>query len=172
MLEVVALVFAPVLGFVGVFVGYLLNSRREDRVLRRELALEQYRAGQGLFEEIISSAGTRFTAMQRWLWSVADPEPYRAVPARADYFKLLQGWNAACWSRRARLRLMLGDDTALRFLDYRDDNRQAPLSLHYQSSPLIEPSSEPSETGRSLPLLSIASMASITRGQTSQTTSP
>ena len=132
MLEVVALVFAPLLGLLGVYVGYVLNSRREDRVLRRDLALERYRAGQELFEEVTASAGTRFTTMQRWLWSIEDPEPYRDVPARAEYFALLQGWNASCWSRRARLRLMLGDEAALRFLDYRDDGRDDPQSLHYR----------------------------------------
>jgi hypothetical protein len=131
-MQVAALVFAPLLGLMGVYVGYVLNSRREDRVLRRDLALERYRAGQELFEEVIASAGTRFTAMQRWLWSVEDPQPYHDLPVRAEYFALLQAWNASCWSRRARLRLMLGDETALRFLDYRDDRREDPTSLHYR----------------------------------------
>jgi hypothetical protein len=130
--NVASLVVAPLLGLAGVYVGFVLNARREDRVFRRELALEQYRQGQALFDELISSAGCRFVAMQRWLWSIDQPEAYDGPPIRATYFALLQDWNAANWSRRARLRLMLGDDVAQRFLDYADDVRREPLSLHYK----------------------------------------
>jgi hypothetical protein len=47
--EVIARVFAPLLGLVGVFVDCVLNGRREDRALRRELAVEapSVRRGQG-----------------------------------------------------------------------------------------------------------------------------
>jgi hypothetical protein len=130
--DVVALIVAPLLGLVGVYVGYVVNARREDRTLRRQLSLERYRERQALFDEVIASAGRRFVAMQRWLWSIETPDAYADLPVRADYFALLQQWNAANWSRRARLRLMLGDTTALRFLDYKDDARMEPSSLHYQ----------------------------------------
>ena len=62
--ERATLVVAPLLGLSGVYVGYMLNARREDRVFRRELAMERYRAGgQALFDELIANAGKRYTAM-------------------------------------------------------------------------------------------------------------
>src|SRR5262245_46235397 len=126
-----ALILAPAIGLVGVLVGYWLNARRADRALRRDLVLERYRQGQQLFDEIVSSAGERFVALQRWLWAIEDPDAYETVPVREQYFALVPNWNAAVWSRRARLHIMLGADTARGFVDYRDDARTQPLSLHY-----------------------------------------
>ena len=100
--------------------------------LRRDLALERYRQGQQLFDEIVSSAGERFVALQRWLWAIEDPKPYADVPVRDQYFALVPAWNAAVWSRRARLHIMLGAETAQGFVDYRDDSRDDPVSLHYK----------------------------------------
>jgi len=82
-LNIATLIVAPLLGLLGVYVGYILNARREDRTLRRELELEHYRAGQALFDELISSAGRRFVALQRWLWAVESPDAYEGVPVRA-----------------------------------------------------------------------------------------
>jgi hypothetical protein len=127
-----SLIVAPLLGLTGVYVGYVLNSRREDRALRRELALERHRDGRTLFDEVVHNAGRRFVAQQRWLDSIAYPDAYAGLPVRSDYFELVREWNAANWSRRARLKLMLGDEVALRFLDYADDTRRHPKSLHYR----------------------------------------
>jgi len=129
---VVAVVLAPLLGLIGIFVGYALSSKREDRNISRELSLQRYREGQELFDELIMAAGKRFTALQRWLWSVEDPSMYADRSVRDEYFLLVQHWNASTWSFRARLRIHLGDDVAVRFLDYEDDHRQEPRSLHYQ----------------------------------------
>ncbi len=131
-MDVLALVLSPLLGVVGIFLGYGLSSRRENRSIRRELSLQRYREGQQLFDELIAAAGTRFVALQRWLWSVDDPGAYAGVQVREEYFALVQQWNASTWSFRARLRIHLGDDTAIRYLDYQDDRRQEPESLHYK----------------------------------------
>lgn len=131
-MDVLAVVLAPLLGVVGIFIGYALSSKREDRNIRRELSIQRYREGQALFDELIMAAGNRFTALQRWLWSVEDPSMYANRPVRDEYFVLVQQWNASTWSLRARLRIHLGDDAADRFLDYEDDRRPEPRSLHYQ----------------------------------------
>lgn len=132
MLSVVAVVLSPLMGLAGIVVGYLLSSRRENRNIRRELSLQRYREGQELFDELIAAAGKRFVALQRWLWSVEDPAAYAGLHVREEYFSLVQQWNASTWSFRARLRIHLGDDTAVQFLDYRDDERREPESLHYK----------------------------------------
>jgi hypothetical protein len=62
---------------------------------------------------------------------VEDPTAYVGLHVREEYFGLVQQWNAS-WSFRARLRIHLGDDTAVRFLDYQDDGRPEPKSLHYR----------------------------------------
>ena len=130
--ELTPLVVAPLIGLAGVFVGYWWNARRADQTVRRDLALERYRDGRQLFDEVVLSAGERFVALQRWLWSIEDPESYRGIAVRDDYFALVPGWNATVWSRRARLQIMLGAETARTFVDYSDDNRAEPQSLHYQ----------------------------------------
>jgi hypothetical protein len=59
-LNVLAVVLSPLVGLAGIFVGYVLSSRRENRNMRRELALalQRYREGQELFDELISELPT------------------------------------------------------------------------------------------------------------------
>jgi hypothetical protein len=130
---VVQAVAVAVIGLLGVLVGAIFTTRREDSRMRRDLSLERYRDGQRLFDELIVLAGERFTAMQRWLWAVEDPEQYDLPEVREDYFVLVRRWNSLTWNYRARLRILLGEPTALQFLDYGDDARPSnPESLHYR----------------------------------------
>jgi hypothetical protein len=129
-LNVLAVVLSPLVALAGIFVGFVLSPRRENRNMRRELALQRYREGQELFDELISAAGKRFIALQRWLRAVEDPAAYAGLHVREEYFGLVQQWNASTWSFRARLRIHLGDDTAVRFLDADSavERRRSPLS--------------------------------------------
>jgi hypothetical protein len=130
---VVQAVAVALIGLFGVLVGALLTTRRENSRIRRELSLERYRDGQRLFDELIILAGERFTAMQRWLWSIIEPDRYSASTPRDDYFTTVRRWNSLTWSYRARLRILISQTTAVRFLDYADDIRPSnPASLHYQ----------------------------------------
>jgi hypothetical protein len=123
----------PVIGVCGVIIGSHLTTRRENDRIRRDLSLERYREGQQLFDDLIKLAGERFTAMQRWLWAMENPGRYDLDAVRRNYIDLVQSWNTLTWSYRARLRLMLGDAIALRYLDYDDDERgEKPESLHYK----------------------------------------
>lgn len=122
----------PLIGLCGIALGALFTSSRENNKLRRELSLERYREGQELFDELIRLAGERFVSLQRWLWAVLDPDAYELAEVRRAYFDVVRRWNALTWSLRARLRLTLGDELALRFMNYSDDTRTEPLSLHYR----------------------------------------
>lgn len=98
--------------------------------MKRELAVERYREATELVGELVDLAGERHYLMQRWLWAIADPERYRA-DARSAYTEVVRNWNKRTWGYRSRLRLSFGDPIALRYLDYNDDARTRPRSLHY-----------------------------------------
>ena len=129
---------AVIPGLIGAVIGAIggltiawSSSRWEDRRLRRTLAVERYRDGRDLLYELVNLAGRRHFALQRWLWALEDPGSCQTSEIREKYFDLLPLWNERTWGYRARLHLLLGDNVALRFLDYADDHRSEPESLHY-----------------------------------------
>ena len=88
MANVLLALAVPLIGVCGVVVGSHLTTRRENARIRRDLSLERYREGQQLFEQLITLAGERFFALQRWLWALEDPERPDLEEVRRTYFKI------------------------------------------------------------------------------------
>lgn len=67
------------------------------------------------------------------LWSFTDGTPEKCAELEQSYFLIVARWNTALRTNRNKIRLLIGESYASRFLDYADDTRpQQPLSLHYQ----------------------------------------
>ncbi len=109
-----------------------LSASWEDRRTRRDLTLEVYRDARSLRDDLVRLAGRRHFALQRWLWAVADPSGYRLDDVREAYFEVVGTWNEQYWTYRSQLYLLFGEEIAFKFLDYQDDSREVPQSLHYR----------------------------------------
>jgi gas vesicle protein len=119
------------IGAIGALLVAWQTSKWEERRTRRDLALQRYREASALINDLILLAGERHHRLQRWLWSLQDSTGRYPEATRQEYYAVVAEWNKRNWSNRAQLRLSLGDHIALRFLDYRDDFREVPESLHY-----------------------------------------
>jgi hypothetical protein len=118
---------------VGTFVSQRLQVNAARSQTERDLQVEVYREGTRFLSELSELAGQRFFGLQRWLWSIEDPEQYNVEGDRREYFRLVQLWNQKAWANRAALRLLVGEAEAGIFLDYEDDGRlEQPRSLHYR----------------------------------------
>jgi hypothetical protein len=98
-----------------------------------ELMRERYSEGTALLECLSQLIGRRFFAAQRYLWAIENQSEYDLMGVAADYYQKVADWNARIWEIRNKIRLLLSEQHANRFLDYRDDNRGRDVqSLHYQ----------------------------------------
>jgi hypothetical protein len=51
----------------------------------------------------------------------------------AEYFQTVTEWNTTFWMNRNKIRLLVGEAQAKRFLDYQDDiHPTTPFSIHYR----------------------------------------
>jgi len=117
----------------GALLSALLKSAFWQRQTRVDLFRKRYEEGARFLDSFSKSVGARFFALQRFLWAVRDVNDERLREIEAYYFKTVVRWNSTYWMNRNKIRLLVGDDHANAFLDYRDDFRlENPESLHYQ----------------------------------------
>jgi hypothetical protein len=120
-------------GAVGGVAGAALAFQAWKLRKRRELFELRYGEGRAAVDEVTRLADRRFYALQRYFWALEGKEPKESFERKQrTYFKEVMRWNNALRSVRNKLLILVGETTADLFLDYRDDVRPQPLSLHYR----------------------------------------
>ena len=116
----------------GGFISMLLKKALWQRQTRIDLYRKRYEEGTRFLDSLSQSIGTRFFALQRFLWAIGEVDDEKLKEIEASYFLTVRRWNSTYWTNRNKIRLLVGDQFAADFLDYRDDYRlEAPESLHY-----------------------------------------
>lgn len=128
-----------VLGFVlttvlGGLLTYLFQRLSWKRQATLDLYRERYKEGTEFLERLSSLIDRRYFALQRFIWALEEAADEKRLSEReADYFQTVLEWNTSLRSIHNRIRLLIGEEQALDFLDYGDDYRpDQPLSLHYR----------------------------------------
>jgi hypothetical protein len=118
----------------GGALAYLFQSLSWRRQVRLDLFRQRYSDGWQLLEQLSSMVDRRYFRLQRLIWAIADGAAPETVAVRErEYFEAVIEWNEKLRSFHNRVRLLIGDNEALQFLDYADDFRQdEPQSLHYR----------------------------------------
>jgi len=103
--------------------------KRQTRV---DLFRKRYEEGTQFLDELSDHIGKRFFALQRFVWSLQNSTEEQRANIEKEYFTIVAGWNARLRTYRNKIRLLVSEEQADRFLDYQDDYRpQDPQSLHY-----------------------------------------
>lgn len=128
-----------ILGFVlttviGGLIGAWFQRAAWRRQARLELLKQAYLDANELFADVSNLVDTRYFRPYRWFLCVQDDDAEERIADRERrYFDVVATWNEALRIRHNRIRMHLGEDRALAFLDYADDFRQdEPRSLHYR----------------------------------------
>jgi hypothetical protein len=115
----------------GGFLSSWIQRATWNRQTRVELFRQRYQEGTKFLDELSDHIGQRFFAMQRLAWSLKDAGDKERDAIEKEYFEVIATWNASLRTYRNKIRLLVSETQADRFLDYRDDYRQDPLSLRY-----------------------------------------
>jgi|GEM_PF-2879708 len=116
----------------GGFLGSWFQARHWKKQTQLDLTRRVYEQGVDFLDQFSLLVGTRFFALQRFLWTLDGPDLEKLKEIETEYFRAVTQWNAAKWSNRNKIRLLVGDASANEFLDYSDDHRpDRPGSLHY-----------------------------------------
>jgi hypothetical protein len=103
------------------------------RQTRVDLYRQRYEEGAQFLDDLSKQLGNRFFQMQRYLWIIEDANDDKLREIEADYFKTVTEWNSTFWMNRNKIRLLVGEAQAKRFLDYQDDVHPTyPRSIHYR----------------------------------------
>lgn len=117
-------------------VGTILTGKMQRdawaRETRVELMRERYAEGTRLLESLSTLLGRRFFASKRYFWAIEKPDKYDLNAVAGEYFAVVAEWNSKIWDIRNKIRLLLSESHANRFLDYRDDFRGEMVSIHYK----------------------------------------
>jgi hypothetical protein len=123
-------ILTTIAGGVITFIFQQLSWRKEMRI---NLYQQKYRDGIELLAKLSTMVDTRFFALQRFTWALQERDENRIAAREKEYFESVVQWNQSLRSMHNGLRLLVGEEEALGFLDYADDQRQEqPSSLHYQ----------------------------------------
>lgn len=117
----------------GGLLGYLLNRRSWQIQTQHEIYRARFDEGIGFLDEISILVGRRFFALQRFFWAIQDASVEKIAEREREYFLVVAEWNAQFWRNRNKIRLLVGEGQANRFLNYSDDSAgDLPTSLHYE----------------------------------------
>jgi hypothetical protein len=125
------------LGFVFTAIfGAALAAKFQQRNWKKQTQLtlfqKRYDEGVNFLDQLSDLVGKRYYLLQRYLWAIEDPTAYGLDACSEDYFACVRDWNTKMRTMRNKARLLIGEERALQFLDYGDDNRpEHPKSLHY-----------------------------------------
>ena len=130
-------VWLLILGFImttvlGGFFGYFLKQRSWQIETEHSLYKARYEEGVKFLDALSEQIGKRFFLLQRYLWAI-DDDKEKMAEREKEYFTSVVEWNSAFWRNRNKIRLLVDEEQANAFLDYRDDNAgDHPTSLHYR----------------------------------------
>lgn len=117
----------------GGMLGYLLNRRSWQIQTQHEIYRARFDEGIGFLDEISILVGRRFFALQRFFWALQDGDVDKIAEREREYFLIVAEWNAQFWRNRNKIRLLVGEAQANRFLNYADDyTADRPTSVHYE----------------------------------------
>src|SRR5436309_13510790 len=104
--------------------GSIITSRLQagswQRQTRVDLFRKRYDEGTQFLDQFSRAIGNRFFYLQRLLWAIPDTKDDQMRQIELDYFKVVAEWNSTYWMFRNKIRLLVGDESANGFLDYRD----------------------------------------------------
>ena len=118
--------------------GSLFATRLQNAAWERQTRLEVFRKrydeGIALLDHLSALIDKSYFALQRFLWALEDGNDDEYIKTKEqEYFKMVVEWNGLLRSNRNKIRLLVGEAQANRFLDYGDDGRpENPKSIHYQ----------------------------------------
>jgi hypothetical protein len=128
-----------VLGFIlssvfGGLVTYFFQRMSWQRQARLDLYSARYKEGSEFLERLSSLIDRRYFALKRFIWAIEEKADVARMAIReSEYFKEVVEWNNNLRTMHNRVRILIGEDEALAFLDYEDDYHQdRPRSLHYR----------------------------------------
>src|SRR4051794_32840837 len=128
-----------VLGFLlssvlGGLVTHFFQKLSWQRQAKLDLYSQRYKEGNQFLECLSSLIDRRYFGLKRLLWAIEENAHREKLAAREkDYSISVVEWNNNLRSMHNRVRILIGEDEALSFLDYEDDYHQdAPRSLHYR----------------------------------------
>lgn len=130
-------VFLLILGFIlttvfGKIISDWIQNKNWRNQTRINLYQSRYDEGKDVLDELSKQIGTRFFLLQRLLWSIESKDKLKIKEREKQYFESVIDWNSKTWYYRNKIRLLIGDEEAIEFLDYGDDFRpDIPISLHY-----------------------------------------
>ena len=119
---------------VGGILTVLFQQYSWKRQVRLDLYRQRYRDGTDLLARVSSLIDRRYFALQRLMWSIDErASPTNIIDKEREYFAVVVEWNGNLRALHNSIRLLIGENEALAFLDYEDDKRpNAPRSLHYR----------------------------------------
>ena len=127
-----------ILGFVlttlcGGILGYWLKQRSWRIETEHALHRARYDEGVKFLDALSDQVGRRFFLLQRYLWAIEEDDGDKMLDREKEYFTSVVEWNSTFWKNRNKIRLLVDEDQANLFLDYRDDDSgNHPTSLHYK----------------------------------------
>lgn len=127
-----------ILGFLlttvlGGFIGFFLKKRFWKSETEHSLYRARYDEGVAFLDALSEQVGKRFFLLQRYLWSIEDGHEEKTLECEKQYFPAVVEWNSCFWLNRNKIRLLVNEAHANRFLNYRDDNTEDhPTSIHYK----------------------------------------
>lgn len=115
------------------FLGYFLSGRTWRTQTEHAIYKARLEEGTQFLDDLSNQVGKRFFLLQRLYWAIEAGDPERIVAGEKEYFAAVLEWNSCFWRNRNKIRLLVNEDQANQFLDYRDDQRGLnPHSLHYK----------------------------------------
>ena len=127
-----------VLGFAlttvaGAIVSFWLQRASWKRQTRIDLHKKRYEEGTQFLNELSKLIGIRFFLLQRYLWAIENAEAQKLQQVEKEYYKTVLEWNSTYWMNRNKIRLLAGEEQAIKFLKFGEDKDIGNAeSLHYQ----------------------------------------
>jgi hypothetical protein len=127
-----------ILGFLlttvlGGFWGFLLKKRSWQIETEHSIHKARFDEGTKFLDALSKQVGQRFFLLQRFFWAIEEGNEEKILEREKEYFSAVTDWNSCFWRNRNKIRLLVNENQANQFLDYRDDNAgEQPTSLHYK----------------------------------------
>ncbi len=117
----------------GGFWGFLLKKRSWQMETEHSIHMARFDEGVKFLDTLSEQVGKRFFLLQRFFWAIEEGNQEKILEREKEYFSTVTDWNSSFWRNRNKIRLLVNEDQANHFLDYRDDNAgDQPRSLHYK----------------------------------------
>jgi hypothetical protein len=117
----------------GGFWGFMLKRRSWQTETEHSIHQARFDEGTMFLDDLSELVGRRYFLLQRLLWSIQDGDNSKTLEREKEYFVTVCEWNSKFWRNRNKIRLLVGEDQANGFLNYRDDMAyEHPESLHYK----------------------------------------